>query len=330
MILPPTFNRRQQRGVALISVLLIVVVATVLGVAMSREQNYAITRARLFLEQSRVQQYAMGGEELARQILHADFVDAPQKDTLVETWAQRGQTFEFEDGEVHLRIEDLQGRFNLNALSDAATNNLVARAQLTNLLLQQGLDPSLVDRVADWIDNNQTVRPFGAEDFDYLGLERPYRTSGGLLADSSELRLLLDMAPDTLAVLLPLVSTLPDPNAGINVNTAAPALLQALAPALTAEQAEALADSRQGIDGYDNVQAFMQDDALAGQNIPVAGLSVQSGYFQVSIRARYQARFGYLTSIIQRDATDGSLYVIYRDISKKVYPDNPDSLDNPG
>ena len=61
MILPPTFNRRQQRGVALISVLLIVVVATVLGVAMSREQNYAITRARLFLEQSRVQQYAMGG-----------------------------------------------------------------------------------------------------------------------------------------------------------------------------------------------------------------------------------------------------------------------------
>ena len=64
---------QRQGGVALISVLLIVVIATVLGVAMTREQNYAITRARLFLEQTRVHQYALGGEELARQILHADF-----------------------------------------------------------------------------------------------------------------------------------------------------------------------------------------------------------------------------------------------------------------
>lgn len=321
-------NPGRQSGVALISVLLIVVVATVLGVSMSREQNYAITRARLFLEQSRVQQYAMGGEELARQILHADFLEAPQKDTLLEAWSQRGQKFEFEDGEVNLRIEDLQGRFNLNALSDSAANNSVARGQFTNLLMQQGLDPILVDRVADWIDDNQTVRPFGAEDFDYLGLERPYRTSGGLLADSSELRLLLDMEPETLAALLPLVSTLPDPNAGINVNTASPALLQALAPSLTAGHAEGLAASRQAVEGYDNVQVFLQDVVLAGQNIPVAGLSVQSGYFQVSIRARYQARFGYLTSIIQRDSTDGSMHVIYRDISKKVYPDNPDNPDD--
>ena len=72
----------RQTGVALISVLLIVVIATVLGVAMTREQNHAITRARLALEQTRVHQYALGGEELARQILHTDFIEAREKDTL--------------------------------------------------------------------------------------------------------------------------------------------------------------------------------------------------------------------------------------------------------
>jgi general secretion pathway protein K len=307
---------RSQRGVALISVLLIVVIATILGVSMSREQNFAIIRARMFVEQSRVQQYALGGEELARQILFEDFVEAGDKDTLVEGWAGDDLRFEFEDGQVSLRIEDLQGRFNLNALVDRPGGNTVARGRFTNLLAMQGIDVMFVDRIIDWIDTNQNASPLGAEDFEYLGLEQPYRTSGQLLADVSELRLLLDMPPESIELLLRLVASLPDPNSNINVNTALPEVLQALAPDLSLDMAEAMVASRQDTEGYDNVQAFLQDEALAGQSIPLQGLSVQSSYFQVTVLARYQERAGYLTSIIQRNPADGSLRVIYRDMMK--------------
>ena len=65
------------RGVALISILLVVVIATVLGVKMTTEQHFSINRARNYFDQVKVHQYALGGEELARQILYKDFTDNP-------------------------------------------------------------------------------------------------------------------------------------------------------------------------------------------------------------------------------------------------------------
>ena len=49
------------------------------------------------------------------------------------------------------------------------------------------------------------------------------------------------------------------------------------------------------------------------------GLSVQSNFFEVQIRAQYGDSFGYLTSVIQRE-NDGSMRVISRNRSRKVLP----------
>ena len=40
----------------------------------------------------------------------------------------------------------------------------------------------------------------------------------------------------------------------------------------------------------------------------------------MSVTARYHDRVGYLTSIIQRDQTDGTMRVIYRNMGKKILP----------
>ena len=45
---------REQRGVALISILLVVVIATVLGVKMTTEQYFSITRASNYFEQGKI------------------------------------------------------------------------------------------------------------------------------------------------------------------------------------------------------------------------------------------------------------------------------------
>ena len=355
---------RKTRGVALISILLVVVIATVLGVKMTTEQHFSINRARNYFDQGKVRQYALGGEELARQILYKDFADNPQKDVLTEEWASTELKFEFEDGAIEMSIEDLQGKFNLNSLvassparldggsnanaipqsandtenqqtEDNPRGNLpgsgrrprnaasaeMAMTRFRVLLNQQGIDPVFADRIRDWIDINQDVTQLGAEDFDYLGLDRPYRTADTPMFDLTELRLILDIDPLTFSVLEPLVTTLPASVNLINVNTAPSVVIQAIAGnGLSPELAEVFTVNRNETEGFDSVEAFLQDDSLAGQGISPDGLSVQSGFFKVSVRARVDDRFGYLTSIIQRNPTDGSMRVIYRDASKKIYP----------
>lgn len=309
-----------QNGVALITILLVVVIATVLSVAMVKDQNMTIVQTRNFFNQSQAKQYALGGEELARQILWEDFDNGQKKDYLLENWADKEMQFEFEDGEVRLQIEDMQSLLNVNSLASSSPTGLQARARFINLFTEIGIDPVYVDRIADWIDEDANVRQLGAEDFEYLGMDRPYRTSGQMMVDISELRLLLDMDREKYQRLLPYVTALPDPESVLNINTAKGAVLQTVSKDLRLEVAQQLADIRDEKEGFDSVEEFLQLPELAGMAISGQGLGVQSAFFKVRITAKFRERFSYLTSIIQRDLIDGSTRVIYRNSSKKILP----------
>jgi general secretion pathway protein K len=316
-------NFKRQQGVALITIMLVVVIATVLGVSMSTDQHFAVTRARTFFDQGIVRQYALGGEELARQILHQDFIDAPDSDHLNENWSGADLRFDFEQGEIELLIEDLQARLNLNAIVIEGAGRQLVKDRLTRLFAEQGLDAAYVDRILDWVDQNNSVSALGAEDYDYLGLERPYRSANGPMADLSELRLILEMDAERFAQISPYVTAIADPNTKININTASPQVLQAIAPGLSLSAAESIVAGRDSDGPFQGVEDFTGDPSLgeaAAKNVNPEGLSVQSSFFKVSVRARFQDRFGYLTSIIQRDPTDGTMRVIYRDQGKKVQP----------
>ena len=338
--------RGQQQGVALISILLIVVIATVLGAAMTTEQNFSINRARVSFDQSIVKQYALGGEELARQILRQDFIDSPEEDHLGEQWAVPGDVFEFEDGEIELQIIDLQSRMNVNGLASTEANNNGqngsansqlddstngslngspnsstqdndTKARLIRLFTQQGAEDRHVHNLKDWIDADDANDGLGAEDYAYLGLDKPYRTAGQLIGDISELRLLLEMEPQQFQLIAPYLVALPDVQIEVNVNTASAGVLQALLPGTDLGTLESLVADRDGGQPFESTSAFLVQAGVQGV---LNGITVRSEFFQVSIKARYQDRFGYLTSIIQRDGTDGSMRVIYRDQSKKILP----------
>jgi len=319
--------RFHQNGVALITILLVVVIATVLGVSMVTEQKFAINRAQTTFGQTVARQYSLGGEELARQILHQDFVDSPDTDHLGENWALEVSKFEFEDGEVIFHIEDLQAKFNLNSLIQNGAGGQITRQRFITLLNELALDRSFADRIIDWIDLNETVSPLGAESYDYLGLERPYRSADKLMVDSSELRLILELQKEQYQALSPFVTSLMNPATSINVNTITPQMMVVLAPGLSLDIAESIVSNRNDGNPYGSVADFTGDPALGeGANtIKVQGLSVQSNFFQVNIRARYQDRFANLTSIIQRDPVDGSMQVIYRNQSKRVVIEIPNS-----
>lgn len=305
----------RQHGVALVTVLLVVAIATVLGVSMAKDQHRLVMQARNQFDLTQARQYALGGEELARQILHEDFIGEPGVDHLLDPWAAPDLFFEFDDGEVSLQIIDLQSRLNVNAL--AGDQPEVALERMRRLVAQLGLDASVVDRVRDWIDADLSAQPLGAEDYEYLGLEQPYRTPGQFMADLSELRLLYEMDPTTFELLQGYLASLPVNRVPVNINTAPAEVLASLGEGMSPEVIQPLIEFRDEGNPWETVERFLQEEAIP-PGTPPAGLGVQSAFFEVRVRARYQDRFAYLTSVIQRDLTTGRMLVIYRNTGRKI------------
>ncbi|MFM8355706.1 MAG: hypothetical protein ACKOBM_12490, partial [Gammaproteobacteria bacterium] len=111
--------RRVNRGIVLLTTLLILAVLIAIGWQMAGRQSIFITQHRLAFAGDQALFYALGAETLARQMLHQDWSEGgPQKDTLLEIWAQTAPPFTIENGAIEIRARDLNSCFNLNSVAD--------------------------------------------------------------------------------------------------------------------------------------------------------------------------------------------------------------------
>ncbi|MFO1432223.1 MAG: type II secretion system minor pseudopilin GspK [Candidatus Competibacteraceae bacterium] len=117
---PVVADRPAQRGVALITVLLIVFMASVAAASLMTLQGYTLHRSTLLLNQQQARLYTLGAEQwaiaLLKRDLRNDLEQNERVDTLQEDWATIPPSFPVQGGSITGRIEDLQGRFNLNNL----------------------------------------------------------------------------------------------------------------------------------------------------------------------------------------------------------------------
>jgi general secretion pathway protein K len=303
---------RQQQGVALISVLLIVALVSALLYHLVSQHSLAIARTQQSVGTAQSLQYVLGAEAYARQLLAQNFEqrDGRLADHLGEDWAQPMAPFELEEGRLELEITDLQGLFNLNALAgmDAAASH----PRLLRLLGVLGLDPRIADLWKDWVDADDLTTGFGAEDGQYLLLEPPYRASNRLAGSASELRLLFEAEQEQLNMLLPHVVALPTTTLRVNVNTATAETLHAIAPQLAPERAAALMQMPRAYE--DVASAIAEIPELSGaQDV----LSVTSAFFQISAMAEVGGMRIELVSIVHRDPDDGSIRLISRDFGRR-------------
>ena len=113
-----TAKIRQQRGVALIAVLMVVALVVVIAVSMSGRLQLQLQRQLNVQERQQALWLALGAEEFSRNLLKRTAVG---KDTvnLSQEWAAQGATFPVEQGSISGKITDLQSCFNLNALQKA-------------------------------------------------------------------------------------------------------------------------------------------------------------------------------------------------------------------
>lgn len=313
--------RQREQGVALITVLLVVAIATVVTAGMIARQQLSIRSSSNQLEARQVWHYALGGEALAQAILTRDLKQAGSNpgqpvDHLHEEWARRLPPFAIDQGQVSVQIEDLSGRFNLNSLVLNGRPNQLALQRFRRLLLRLEIDPLLADRLVDWLDENQQPNAAsGAEDNAYLLLQPAYRAANQPLQDASELRLLLDLSAPDYQRLQPHVSALPA-QVGLNVNTASALLLSTLADNLTPALAQALVEAR-GADGYRSLAAFSAQPALAGVGELGGNLTLGSQFFQVRSEVQLGERRRVLNSLLQRGA-DGRVLVLQRDLGQST------------
>lgn len=302
-------RRERQRGVALITAMLVVALATTAAVAMVSRQQYDIRRTGNLLQAEQAWLYVLGIDDWAGQILRRDREDNGV-DHAGEEWATILPPIPIDGGQLAGGIAELQGCFNLNDLVRDGATEPGALERFRRLLAALELDPVLATVAADWLDADiDPAFPGGAEDESYLQGERPYRAANAPFVSVSELRLLQGMDEEIFAALAPHVCALPSAEP-INVNTATAPVLMSLVDGLTEAEAEALIEGR-GEEGYADIGTFLQADSLAGRTIPDGLVGVQSSYFVVTSQVLFGRISVSYQSLLRRSAT-GETRVLMR------------------
>ena len=141
-------GRMRQRGVALVSVLLVVAVLLAVVSRLMANHNLVINQHQNCFEQNQALQYALGAETLARQALYEDFTNSgTESDHMGEVWAQPVMPFELDEGgylEAH--VKDMHGCFNLNSVSASGAMYLLVPWKVSRTLLSTN---STMNSIAD-------------------------------------------------------------------------------------------------------------------------------------------------------------------------------------
>ncbi|WP_040886658.1 type II secretion system minor pseudopilin GspK [Marinobacter santoriniensis] len=313
---------REERGVALIMVLLALALVVMLAAGMTRQLNIRVFKAGHYLAQQQGYSIALGAESFARRILTRDFEDDKDDnamvDSLDEVWASNSAILPLdENGVVEVQIDDLGGRFNLNDLVTASGQvDTLAKDRFARLLQALGINGISADTLIDWIDaNDQTISAYGAEDGQYLMADPGYRAANQPFTSVTELRLVEGMTEEIYQALKPYVAAVPVSGVGINVNTASGPVLQSLHEKLSESDIESVLKKREE-QPFENVQDFLALPEFAGLGLTAAELTVQTRFFEVVSRITYDNRVVTMVSTVFRNG-EGKVRTISRDTGQK-------------
>ncbi len=244
--------RHLQQGVAVLTAMLVVTLGTMIAVNMMWNATLDQRRTVAALAADQGLMYLHGAEAWAGDILRQDQVESSESDHLGEQWAFELPPLPVDGGAITGRLEDVQGRFNLNNLvTPQGEVDELARLQFERLLDSLGLDVTLSGVVIDWLDaDGDTGFPIGGEDGVYTAGDPPYRTPNSVITSASELMAMSGVDVDTYRALSPYVTTLPSGTA-LNVNTASDYLLASLSDDIDLSLGTSLVEERGGADFAD-------------------------------------------------------------------------------
>lgn len=262
---------KRQKGVALITALLIVALTTVMAVSLASRQYMDVRRTGNIMLADQAYLYNLALESFASQMLKAYRANPQQKYDDLAQFQQAMMMFQsipVEGGSVSAVVEFPEAKFNVNTLIDKEGKvkpwerdyyNRLLREVLTSIGADISLKDDMVNALLDWLDPDEEARLGGAEDGTYEGKDIPYKAANRMMSSISELRLVegytkeilegipADPENETEAIpgLLHYLTALPDRDSALNINLIDdPKLYVALASHISYEMADELLQSR--------------------------------------------------------------------------------------
>ena len=304
-----------QRGVALLTILLLVVSITVVAGAMLASQKIAIRRSGLLFDQNQLLQDIDAGQQLAVTMIRAD-ANLNDTDSTQDIWAKPVPPYTLGTHSIGIEIRDEASRFNINNLYQNGAVDSNALAVLQRLLTQLNLAPDIAIAVLDYQDADSEVYQDGGDESTVYNQQSNSSADSDVpnqrLVNIDQLQNVKGINAEVLAVLRPYITVVPH-YLPINMNTASPVILAALIDGATSQQMQTIVDLRekQVVESIDEIWQLPILSSLDNKQRKVLAplLAVDSQAFTALITATDnatvgQARQRYATIMISKTAPD--------------------------
>jgi len=305
------------RGVALIIVLLMVSIIIAITLQLNIASRSEIYEAANLKDGTKLLYIAKSGFYMGEALLLEDDNDY---DSLNEDWAKLAQISAgsgvlFDEGYFKPNIEDESGKIQINSLVEGNNYNhniedlLIRFLNLSEFDLSEQEVNDIVDAIKDWIDGDDEVTGFGAEDAYYKGLEKPYPCKNGPLDSMEELLMIKGITRDIyygtdetpgIAKYITIYG-----NGKININTAPTLTLKVLDSEMTEEMASNMDDFRRSEENdLSNPSWYKNVTGMAGMSIDTGLISTGSTVFKIISGGYLDNMSKKVTGVIERQTTN--------------------------
>lgn len=287
-------RKPQERGVALLTVLLLVAVMATFAAGVLEDIRFGLRRTANAQAVGQARWYAIGAEALVGSQIRRQFDLEGGRTTLRGDWEGRVFRFPVEGGLIEAQLSDGVACFNLNSVvagtpgqyvrNPAGVRQFMALGRAVGVADGEAL--ALAGALVDWIDTDIRRDEAGAEDEAYSRGQASYRTGGGLLAEVSELRAIRGFNQQVFSRLRPHICALPIPERSpINVNTLREddaVLLTALTDGKLSVAAARRVIAGRPAGGWNDEYGFLNAVPEDARPQATAGLEMRSRYFNLA------------------------------------------------
>ncbi|RKG50647.1 general secretion pathway protein GspK [Acinetobacter cumulans] len=310
-----------QKGVALLTILVMVALATILAAGIAKQQANTAESTAYLMRQNQSLLYAKSAEAFFAELLKDDAENAGQVDHLQENWAKPMPAFPVEDGSVAGVLEDESGKFNLNSLvNNEGQVNENAKAWFERILVRVGLPAQLSEAVIDWQDSDdQPLGSMGAEASYYQGMANASLPPNAKFHDVAELKQIRGFDTGKDQLIAPYVTAIPSHDSKVNINTASAFLLASLDEKLDVNAVKQAVEQQQAnLKHFESVSdlwalAPFSEVSEEKQSAVNTLLGVQSECFKAKIQVELGGRKRQFSSQMIRK--DKDVYVAYRSMA---------------
>ncbi len=327
-----------EAGVALVLTLVILTLVAVIVLDLNYLVRVDVHAAANFRDSIRGYYLAKSGVNLARELFSRNIQEL--EDLKKGLLAGGAQTLPLGEGSVTVQVMDEEGKINLNALVSSTEASQAGQRpaqsqsanpwiQITQDLFQRlGIDPTLVEAIVDWIDQDDIPSgPGGAENNYYRTLEKPYSARNGSMETIAELRLIKGFTDEVLlklgakhvgGVVDPATNTyltaLPLAQGGswrVNLNTTPPLILSSLTREV-GQFAEAIVQqrSRARIEKWNELQQLGVTGAALGDFQRLGTLA--STHYRVDARGTVGEITKQIIALIETGGQQGGQILYWR------------------